>query len=307
LGLLDGRVVLVTGGGRGIGRAHSLELAAQGAAVVVNDLGVGLHGEESAESPAQRVVAEIEAGGGTAASDGASVTDWEGMRALVASTVERFGRLDAVVNNAGIVRDRMITSLEEDDWDAVIAVHLKGTFTLTKHACDHWRRASKRGERVSGRIVNTTSGAGLLGNVGQASYGTAKAAIAGLTIITAMEMQRYGVTANAISPWARTRMTEALAAAAEAGQAGERWDPLDPGNSSPVVSWLASEESGWLSGQVLRISGNTIWRMLPWTVDERGYRSRSGERLDASEVGVAVRGLYGTMPLGTAAAPAPAP
>jgi NAD(P)-dependent dehydrogenase (short-subunit alcohol dehydrogenase family) len=274
MGVLDGRVVIVTGGGRGIGRAHCLELAAQGAAVVVNDLGVGVHSEEAdAASPAEAVIAEITAAGGTAVADGASVTNWEGMRALVAATVGRFGRLDAVVNNAGIVRDRMITGLEEEDWDAVVAVHLKGTFALTKHACDHWRNASKRGERVTGRAINTTSGAGLLGNIGQSPYGTAKAAIAGLAIITAMEMQRYGVTANAISPWARTGMTESLAAAGAGGSANG-WDPLDPSNSSPVVAWLASEDSGWLTGQVLRISGNTLWRMIPWTVDERDYRAR---------------------------------
>jgi len=303
--LLEGRVAIVTGGGRGIGRAHALELAAHGATVVVNDLGVGVHGEAAAESPAEAVVAEIAAAGGTAVADGASVTDWQAMRALVAATVDRFGRLDAVVNNAGIVRDRMITSLEEDDWDAVIAVHLKGTFTLTKHACDHWRTEAKRGGRATGRIVNTTSGAGLLGNAGQAPYGTAKAAIAGLTIITALEMQRYGVTANAVSPWARTRMTESLAAAAAEPAARAGWDALDPGNSSPVVAWLASEESGWLSGQVLRISGNTMWRMLPWSVDQHSYRAQGGERLQAAEVGAAVRGLYGTLPQGIAAAPAP--
>lgn len=305
MGLLDGRVAIVTGGGRGIGRAHALELAAHGATVVVNDLGVGVHGEAATESPAEAVVAEIAAAGGAAVADGASVTDWQGMRALLAATVERFGRLDAVVNNAGIVRDRMITSLEEDDWDAVIAVHLKGTFTLTKHACDHWRAEAKRGGRVTGRIINTSSGAGLLGNPGQAPYGTAKAAIAGLTIITALEMQRYGVTANAVSPWARTRMTGSLAAASAEPAEARGWDPLDPGNSSPVVAWLASEDSGWLSGQVLRISGNTIWRMLPWAVDEHGYRAQGGERLQATEVGAAVRGLYGTLPLGIAAAPAP--
>lgn len=294
-GMLDGRVAIVTGGGRGIGREHCLQLAAEGASVVVNDLGVAVDGSHDGESPAEAVVAEIEATGGGAVADGTDVTDYDAVAALVARTVERFGRLDAVVNNAGITRDRMVVSSSEADWDAVMAVHVKGTFALTKHACDHWRSMVKRGGRVSGRIVNTTSGIGLFGRVGQSAYGAAKAAIANLTVVTAMEVQRYGVTANAVSPLALTRM---LAVRPDVGREGsEAWDRLDPGNSSPLVAWLASEGSGWLTGQVLRVDGNTIRRMVPWQMGE-AYLSRTGERLEVGEIGPAVQKLFQVVPLG---------
>ncbi len=297
MGVLDGRVAIVTGGGRGIGRRHCLELAAQGASVVVNDVGADVHGDMESESPAEKVVAEIEGLGGKAMANGASVTDWDGVAALIADTVSVFGRLDAVVNNAGIVRDRMITSLGEADFDAVMAVHVKGTFTVTKHACDHWRAVAKAGEDVSGRIINTTSGAGLMGNVGQAAYGSAKAAIAGLTLVTAMEMGRYGVTANAISPIAYTRMVATMPSMADYQPAPD-WDRLDPGNSSPVVAWLASAESAWITGQVFRIDGNVVQRMRPWDLDDRAYTSRSGKRLDSGEIATAMKLLYQVMPAG---------
>jgi NAD(P)-dependent dehydrogenase (short-subunit alcohol dehydrogenase family) len=296
MGLLDGRVVIVTGGGRGLGRAHCLELGRQGATVVVNDLGVGLHGEaeQVEQSPAEVVVAEIEATGGTAVADGTSVTDWDGVQALVAGTVERFGDLHAVVNNAGFIRDRMLISMTEDDFDAVIAVHLKGTVALTKHACGYWRDRAKAGHKVSGRVVMTTSGAGLFGNAGQANYGSAKGAIATLAGIVALEMQRYGVTANAISPIAATRMLASIGRTAAEGGA---WDPLDPANASPVVAWLCREESGWLSGAVLRVDGNTVQRVKGWTV-EGGYTSSSGQALTTDELGLGIRKLYGAAPLG---------
>ena len=297
VGILDGRVAIVTGGGRGIGRSHCLELAAQGATVVVNDVGADVHGDRETESPAHQVVAEIEGLGGKALANGASVTDWDAVAAMVADTVSAFGRLDAVVNNAGIVRDRMITSLGEADFDAVMAVHVKGTFTVTKHASDHWRGLAKAGGDVSGRIINTTSGAGLMGNVGQAAYGSAKAAIAGLTMVTAMEMERYGVTANAISPIAYTRMVATMPSMADY-QPDPDWDRLDPGNSSPVVAWLASAAGGWLTGQVLRIDGNTVQRMRPWALDDKAYTSRHGQRLDAGEIGTAMKLLYGVLPAG---------
>ena len=295
--MLEGRVVVVTGGGRGIGRSHCLELAAHGATVVVNDLGVGVGGEQSAESPAEEVVAAIEAKGGTAVVDGGSVTDWSAMSGLVARTVERFGRVDAVVNNAGILRDRTITSLAEADWDAVIAVHLKGTFTVTRHFCEYWRAESKAGRPVSGRIVNTTSGTGLAGNVGQAAYGAAKAGIANLTLTTAMEAARYGVTANCISPVAATRMT-AGTGIARAGASGG-FDPFDPANSSPVVAWLCSEQSGWLTGRVLRVDGNTVHPVDPWAV-RPGYTAAGGTRLDAAEIDAGLRTLMGLSPAGLA-------
>ncbi|MBF4997352.1 SDR family NAD(P)-dependent oxidoreductase [Nocardia sp. BSTN01] len=297
MGLLDGRVVIVTGGGRGIGRSHCLELAAHGAKVVVNDLGVGLHGEDSAETPGEAVVNEIKELGGEAFADRTNVTDWDGVADLVARTVDTWGRLDAVVNNAGIVRDRMITSMSEQDWDAVIAVHLKGTFNITKHVCDHWRAVAKAGGSVSGRIVNTTSGTGLFGNVGQAAYGAAKAGIASLTTITAMEMARYGVTCNAISPLAFTRMTEGSVMSNREQSSG--WDPMDPSASSPVAAWLCSEEAGWLSGAVLRVNGSTVARVNPWAIDATArVDSRSGERLTVEEIGPGLRRAYGVIPRG---------
>ncbi|HEX6659488.1 MAG TPA: SDR family NAD(P)-dependent oxidoreductase, partial [Ilumatobacter sp.] len=237
MGILDGRVVIVTGAGRGLGREHALELARHGATVVVNDLNVSLTGAaEDVPSPADEVVAEIEAMGGAAAANGASVSDWNAMEALVRDTVERFGDLHAVVNNAGFLRDRMLTSMSEDDFDAVIGVHLKGTFTVTRHACSYWREQAKAGKPVSGRVVTTTSGAGLWGNVGQTNYASAKAAIAMFTTITALEVQRFGVTANCISPIAATRMLGSIGI--EVGSDG--WDPRDPSNASPVVAWLCS-------------------------------------------------------------------
>jgi NAD(P)-dependent dehydrogenase (short-subunit alcohol dehydrogenase family) len=289
-------VVIVTGGGRGLGRSHCLELARQGATVVVNDLGVSLRGEreENPVSPADEVVAEIQATGGTAISDGTSVTDWDGMAALVARTVETFGDLHAVVNNAGFLRDRMLTAMSEDDFDAVIAVHLKGTFALTRHACGYWRDQVKAGKPCTGRIVVTTSGAGLFGNVGQTNYGSAKAAIATFALITALEMQRYGVTANAISPIAATRM---LAAIGRGADDSKGWDPLDPANASPVVAWLCTQESGWLSGNVLRVDGNSVYRVQGWTVGD-GYTSASGEALTVDELGIGLRKLYGIAPRG---------
>ncbi len=295
MGLLDGRVVIVTGAGRGLGREHALELARNGATVVVNDLNVSLRGDAEADgpSPADEVVEEIMAMGGTAVTNGASVSDWDAMASLVQSTVERFGDLHAVVNNAGFLRDRMLTSMSEDDFDAVIDVHLKGTFTVLRHACGYWREQGKAGRPVSGRIVNTTSGAGLWGNVGQANYAPAKAAIATLTVVTAMEMERYGVTANCISPIAATRMLSSIGMTAE----GKGWDRLDPANASPVVAWLCSEESGWLTGQVLRVDGSTVMRVGGYTIDG-SYASKTGEALTVGELGVGIRKLFGAFPAG---------
>jgi NAD(P)-dependent dehydrogenase (short-subunit alcohol dehydrogenase family) len=295
--VLTGRVAIVTGGGRGIGRRHCRELARHGACVLVNDPGVGLRGEtDAAERPADDVVAEILAAGGTAVADHSSVTSWDACAAIVARAVEEFGRLDVVVNNAGILRDRMITSMSEADFDVVLGVHLKGTFAMTKHACDHWRSVGKAGGENCGRIVNTTSGAGMYGNVGQAAYAAAKAAIANLTLVTALEMGRYDVTANAISPVAATRMTPNASR-----PDGEEWHPMDPGNSSPVVAYLASEHSGWLTGQVLRVEGNVVRRARTWTLEPGEYVAAAGGRLDADELVDGLRRLYGTMPMGVEA------
>jgi NAD(P)-dependent dehydrogenase (short-subunit alcohol dehydrogenase family) len=301
--LLEGRVALVTGGGRGIGREHCLELARLGATVVVLDPGVNLRGEATDEHPADAVAQEIGAAGGRAIAHRASVTDWDACAEAVRSTVERFGRLDAVVNNAGILRDRMITSTSESDFDDVVAVHLKGTFQMTKHACDHWRSVAKAGGAVSGRIVNTTSGAGLFGNVGQAGYAAAKAGIVGLTLVTALEMARYGVTCNAISPIAATRMTASMGA----GVSGEAatFDPLDPRASSPVVGYLASEAAGWISGQVLRVEGNTLIRMQGWEQSADRYRAADGGFLDAEELVVGMRRAYRAFPPGLVSAIVP--
>lgn len=300
--LLEGRVVIVTGGGRGLGRSHSLELAAHGATVVVNDLGVGLGGEQSDDDPAQEVVDLIAGTGGSAVVAPGSASNWEAMADVVASTVQTFGRLDGIVNNAGILRDATITNLHEKDWDAVLDVHLKGTFTLTRHACEYWRAEHKAGRPVSGRIVNTTSGAGLAGNVGQAAYSAAKAGIIALTQVTAMEGSRYGVTANAISPIAATRM---MASAGIGTEEVEGWNPLAPENASPVVAWLCSEESGWITGQVLRIDGNTLYAMESWRTG-RAHVARSGERLDAVEIGLGLRKALGAFPGGLAALGSPA-
>jgi NAD(P)-dependent dehydrogenase (short-subunit alcohol dehydrogenase family) len=301
MGMLDGRVVLVTGAGRGLGREHCLELARHGASVVVNDLGVGLHGQQAGEggSPAEEVVEEVLAAGGRAVADGTSVSDFTAVGEMIDRTVSTFGRLDAVVNNAGIVRDRMITGMTEEDFDQVIGVHLKGTWNVTRHACGYWRDRAKAGDAVEGRVVNTTSGAGLFGNIGQSNYGPAKAAVASLTMIAAMEMERYGVTVNCVSPLARTRMTEGLGAMAvtESG-----FDPFDPANASPVVAYLCSAESGWLSGSVLRIQGDTVQILEPWSIDpRRTFCARAGERIPAEQLDRGLRVAVGIFPSGVPA------
>jgi NAD(P)-dependent dehydrogenase (short-subunit alcohol dehydrogenase family) len=294
MALLDGRVAIVTGGGRGIGREHCLELARLGAAVAIVDPGVGLHGEATDEDPADAVVREIQAAGGHAFAHRASVTDWAACAEAVSAAVERFGRLDALVNNAGILRDGMITSLSEADFDEVIAVHLKGTFQMTKHACDYWRACAKRGEAVSGRIVNTTSGTGLFGNIGQASYAAAKAGIVGLTLVTALEMARYRVTCNAISPVAATRMTASVATGESTDP--DVFDPLDPKASSPVVGYLVSDASGWLSGQVLRVEGGTVIRMQGWHQSAERYSAGEHAYLDAEDLQTGLRRAYHAFP-----------
>ena len=292
---LSGRVVLVTGGGRGIGRGHCLALSAQGASVVVNDPGVSRDGTSGdGAGPAADVVAEIEAAGGKAVAHTGSVSSWNDVADMIRTAVETFGTLTGVVNNAGILRDSMVATSSEADWDAVIAVHLKGTFAVTKHACEYWRAQSKAGNQIDARIVNTVSGAGLWGNVGQSSYGAAKAAIANLTVVTAMEAARYGVTVNAISPLAMSRMTEEVFGARAADPA------LDPARSSAVVAWLQSPESSWLTGQILRIDGGKLSRIEGYTESPGCYHAKDGAALEFSEIGQAVSWLYGTSPRGLA-------
>jgi NAD(P)-dependent dehydrogenase (short-subunit alcohol dehydrogenase family) len=300
MGLLDGKAAIVTGGGRGLGRAHCLALAAHGAAVVVNDPGAGLHGEDTGETPAEAVASEITAAGGHAVPDHSSVTDWEATQKLVARAATEFGRLDVVVNNAGILRDRMLFSMTEDDFDAVIAVHLKGTFAMTRHACAYWRDAAKSGDRRGGRIINTTSGTGLFGTVGQANYGAAKAGIVSLTTITALEMARYGVTANAISPIALTRMTDGIAgvtARNPAPSGPEGFDPRDPANASGLVVYLASDSSAWLTGQVFRVDGSRVQPLRGWTAAAE-FHSKSGMAVAPEELIPGLPQVYGTAPLG---------
>jgi NAD(P)-dependent dehydrogenase (short-subunit alcohol dehydrogenase family) len=295
-GPLSGRVVLVTGGGRGIGRGHCLALSAQGASVVVNDPGVSRDGTAGdGAGPAADVVAEIEAAGGKALSHTGSVSSWDDVADMITTAVETFGTLTGVVNNAGIVRDSMVATSTEADWDAVIAVHLKGTFAVTKHACEYWRAQAKAGNQIDARIVNTVSGAGLWGNVGQSAYGAAKAAIANLTVVTAMEAGRYGVTVNAISPLAVTRISE------DFFSGGKADDPaLDPARSSDVVAWLQSSASSWLTGQILRVNGATLSRIEGFTEAPARYDAKDGASLQFSEIGQAVSWLYGTSPRGLA-------
>ena len=286
-GICKGRVAIVTGAGRGIGREHALELARQGAKVVVNDLGVSNSGEGGGTGPAEEVVRAIRDMGGEAFANGADVADWDQTEALVRQTIETFGRLDVVVNNAGFVRDRMFVSCSEEEWDAVIRVHLKGHFCIARHAAAYWRGQVKAGETVDARIINTSSGAGVLGSVGQSSYSAAKAGIATLTLVQAAELGRYGITANAICPIARTRMTEgAFGDSMKAPDQG--FDENDPANVSPFVAWLASSESHGVTGRVWEVFGGTI------TVFD-GYRREQtidiGERWAAEEVGPAVEGL----------------
>ena len=296
MGLLDGKVAIVTGGGRGLGRAHCLQLAAHGAAVVVNDPGSGLHGEQMADRPADVVAAEITDAGGRALADHGSVTDWAATEKLVNRAVGEFGRLDIVVNNAGIIRDRMLFSMSEDEFDAVIAVHLKGTFAMTRHACAYWRERAKRGERSGGRIINTTSGTGLFGTVGQANYGAAKAGIVSLTTITALEMGRYGVTANAISPIALTRMTQGITSVVDA-PTPDGFDPRDPANASGLVVYLASDASAWLTGQVFRVDGGRVQRLRGWTAAGE-YQSKSGMAVEPEELITGLPEVYGSAPAG---------
>lgn len=263
-GLADGRVVAVTGAGRGLGRAHALAFAAQGARVVVNDLGVGLDGLPGPDSPAAQVVEEIRAAGGRAVAHGADIATSAGAASLVECAVAEFGRLDTLVNNAGFLRDRMLVNLDEDDWDAVVRVHLKGHFLPLRAAARWWRAEAKAGRPVAARVVNTSSGAGLLGSVGQGNYSAAKAGILGLTLVAAAEMGRYGVQVNAIAPAARTRMTERTFAETMAAPGAGAFDAMAPENVSPLVVWLGSDASAGVTGRVFEVEGSRITVMEGW-------------------------------------------
>jgi NAD(P)-dependent dehydrogenase (short-subunit alcohol dehydrogenase family) len=262
-GLCEGRVCIVTGAGRGIGREHSLMLAAHGARVVVNDLGGSMDGEGSSGGPAHDVVEEIEAAGGQAVANGDDVSDWNGAQRLVQQAIDAFGRLDVLVNNAGILRDRMLVNMSEAEWDAVIKVHLKGTAGPSHHAAAHWREQSKAGEEVDARIINTSSPSGIYGNPGQTNYGAAKAGIAAFTVIAAMELARYGTTVNAIAPAALTRMTENLGMGQASDEAKEQ---MGPRWIAPIVTWLASTEARGVTGRVFDVSGRRLGVAEGWHI-----------------------------------------
>jgi NAD(P)-dependent dehydrogenase (short-subunit alcohol dehydrogenase family) len=276
---LEGKVAIVTGAGRGIGREHALALARAGAKIVVNDLGVSLSGEGGDEGPAHEVVSEIEALGGEAAANGENVADFAGARRMIEAAVESFGRLDILVNNAGILRDRMLVNMDEHEWDAVVEVHLKGHFAPTRHAAAYWRERSKAGEDVRARVINTSSPSGVFGNIGQANYGAAKAGIVGFTLIAAQELQRYGVTVNALAPNARTRMTEAAFGDIPAPDDG--FDPAAPGNNSPIVVALCADEAQDITGQVFFVYGGVVNMLAGW---EAGELFRSEGRWDPAEL-----------------------
>jgi NAD(P)-dependent dehydrogenase (short-subunit alcohol dehydrogenase family) len=264
---LDGKVAIVTGAGRGIGRAHALALAEAGAKVVVNDLGGSLAGEGTDATPAQSVVNEIVAAGGDAVANYDDVSDFAAAESMIRRAIDRYGTLDILVCNAGILRDRMLVNMTEDEWDAVIAVHLKGHFGPTRHAAAYWRERSKSGETLRARVINTSSPSGVFGNVGQANYGAAKAGIAGFTLIAAQELQRYGVTVNCLAPNARTRMTEETFGDLPAPAEGE-FDPLDPANMSPLVVALAADEAQDITGQCFFVWGGAINVLRPWDAGE---------------------------------------
>ncbi len=283
--LCEGRVCIVTGAGRGIGREYALMLAAHGARVLVNDFGGARDGTGGDPGPADDVVAEILAAGGEAVANGADVSDWDAAKAMIDQAVATWGRLDVLVNNAGILRDRMLANMSEAEWDAVIRVHLKGTFAPARHAAAMWRDRAKAGESVDARLINTTSVSGIYGNVGQSNYGAAKAGIASFTVIVARELSRYGVTVNAIAPAALTRLTEDLGM----GQGSdEQKEQMHPRWIAPIVTWLASSESAGVTGRVFEASGRVLAVAEGW---HRGPRVEAID--DPTTLGPVVRDLVG--------------
>jgi NAD(P)-dependent dehydrogenase (short-subunit alcohol dehydrogenase family) len=293
-GLCAGRVAIVTGAGRGLGRAHALELARQGAKVVVNDIGAELDGTGGSTGPAAEVVGEIRSAGGEGVVNGDDVADWEGAQRLVNTAMETFGRLDVVVNNAGFLRDRMFANAVEEEFDAVMRVHVKGHFVVGRWAAALWRDQAKAGQPPDARIINTTSGAGLMGSVGQSVYSAAKAAIAGLTLVQSAELARYGVTANAIAPSARTRMTEAVFAGTMSRPDDPgAFDAMAPENVSPLVAWLASAESAGVTGRVFEAEAGKVSLADGW---QHGPEADKGRRWEPDELGPVIKELLDKAP-----------
>ena len=292
MGILDGKIAIVTGSGHGIGRGEALELAAQGAKLVINDLGGSSSGEGADKRAADEVVEVIKARGGEAVANYDDVADFGGAENLIASAYEAFGGHDILVNNAGIIRDKMIVSMTEDDFDSVVRVHLKGTFAVTKFACIRWRERTKAGENVRAAIVNTVSSAGLQGNVGQANYGSAKSAIAALTIITSLEGSRYGVRANAIGPGGATRMAGGVLKDVEIKEpdayGDDEFSRLNPQNSAPMVAWLASDEAMHVTGQVFRAVGTNIAYYEPWKLGASVDNPKGEVRWDPAAIGAEI-------------------
>ena len=299
--ICEGRVAIVTGAGRGIGRAEAVELARQGARVVVNDLGAEVDGTGRSLGPAGEVVEEIRAAGGEAVVNGEDVADWEGAQRLVNAAIETFGRLDVLVNNAGILRDRMLVNMTDEEWDAVIRVHLRGTFVPTRWAATYWRELVKAGETVDVRVINTTSSSGIYGNPGQSNYGAAKAGIAAFTVIASMELARYGISVNAIAPGAITRMTEGLGAIRAARSPAVEPSPREadaaaaaaavarsPENVAPLVAWLASAESKGITGRVFNIGGGRLSVAEGWVA---GPGIERDGLFETEELGAIVPGL----------------
>ena len=287
MGICENRTVIITGAARGLGRAYALAFAAEGANVVVNDIGTSLNGEGRDTSAADDVVAEIKASGGQAIANYEDITDWDAAKRIVDAAVEAFGDLHVVVNNAGIVRDRMFVSATLEEWDATMHVHLRGHFCLSRHAVDYWRAKQKAGTNPDARIINTSSGAGLQGSIAQAAYSTAKGGIASLTLVQAAELGRYGITANALAPSARTRMTE-QAFADKMATEGQAFDVMDPANIAPTVVWLGSEQSAHVSGCVFELEGGKIMLEDGW---REGPVVDKGAKWNPADVGAAVDGL----------------
>ncbi|MGV9868184.1 SDR family oxidoreductase [Rhodococcus koreensis] len=286
MGSLDNAVAIVTGAGRGIGREHALLLAAEGAKVVVNDLGGGQDGTGAASSPAEEVAAEIRANGGEAVANGDDVADSVGAQRIVDTALDTFGRLDVVINNAGILRDRVLVNIEDEDWDLVVRVNMRGTFLVTRAAARYWREESKAGRPVNASVVNTSSESGVFGNPGQANYAAAKAAIASLTQVSAKELERYGVRVNAILPQARTRLTVSAFGDALSSDEG-KFDRWDPANVSPFVVFLASPESE-LTGEVFLVGGSRVQRIKPWEKDPE-WKLQTEGRWTVSDLAKAVQ------------------